>query len=204
MRALALAALIIAIIAPMGLYFTAFLPVEVQYSNLFNNHYLAAKAAVSFEGTDQQIMTFWTQMNTTFGTQNHDQIYDSPFYWDHVYIHSLASIDAFLGQLHARAIGYEDQYISIKQSVGSAQGVADWYDKAITDMTSAVKQGPWGWSSFSDVVHEAYMLNIHPNIYWLGWDAWLIFYFGLISTGVSILLYLHFNSYNYIHHAEHN
>lgn len=159
------------------------LPADVEYNKKFGSHVTMAIDQASFEGIKEQILILWKNMNDTFGTENLENIYNSPWFWDQTYDNSLKAQEDYFRRLVNRI----DDQIKEQQAIINGNRTIivpynQWYQQSLDSLrTELNRAGGLDWA-----LKGAWYLKCAPAAYWLMyWDfpiAAILFILALYTT----------------------
>lgn len=145
------------------------LPADYYYNSHFGSRVTMAYDQASFEGTKEQILILWQNMNETFKDRNLNETYNTPWWWQQTYDNSLKAQEDYFVRLNKRI----DDQIKEQQDIleGRKQILVpynQWYQQALENIRTEMKrEGGLDWA-----LSGAWYLTFAPSAYWLYW--WLI------------------------------
>jgi hypothetical protein len=167
--------IVIGIIAPLVLYYGYRLPAEVEYNQWFGGYLNLASVDPSLQGTADQIHIVLQNINIVFGLAiaNHEIVYDSPFYWDFYYKHSLAWTEEYYNGVLQNIAAVQAQYDAMIENHTVVQGKGTWYSEAVqTIHASYLSECGMCENQHSNQLYNAFFLYKYPFAWWFGWIGW--------------------------------
>ncbi len=160
---------ILALLIGLLAVFVIMLPADAEYNRRFASHVTMAYDQASFEGVKEQVLILWAEMNKTFGTEDLDHIYSSPWYWEQTYDNSLKAQEDYFRKLIERI---DKQIYEAEQILAGNRTILmpynQWYQEALDSLRAEMKrEGGLDWA-----LRPAWYLHCAPAAYWLLW--WLV------------------------------
>ena len=120
-------------------------------------------------------------INSTF-LGNQTTTYNSPFYWDHYYPHSIIGYVAYLNSIQARIQVYNTTYTDMIHNSSSVIQIRDWYTNNTLTIQGLINNDGATYSG----LESAYFLNVEGSLaYWLEYFILTLVFFFFILAGVA-------------------
>jgi len=147
-------------------FFCIALPADKAYNSRFGCHVTMAYDQATFEGVREQVIILWRNMNETFGTENLENIYCTPWWWDQTYDNSLAAQRDYFAMLVKRI---DNQIYESEQILAGNRTIlmpyTQWYQEALDSLRAEMmREGGLDWA-----LSGAWYLTFAPAAYWLWW-----------------------------------
>ncbi len=160
---------VLAVLVAVAGVFCIDLPARKAYNDKFGSHVVMAYDQATFEGVKEQVLILWRQMNETFGTDNLEHIYNTPWPWKQTYDNSLAAQRDYLARLVERI---DKQIYESEEILAGNRTILmpynQWYQEALDSLREEMqREGGLDWA-----IRGAWYLHYAPTAYWLYW--WLV------------------------------
>ena len=157
---------ILTAIFPIVYYFGIQFPADAAYNRIFRAHVVMAYDQASFEGIKEQVLILWRNMNETFGTEDLEHIYNTPWYWEQTYDNSLKAQEDYFRKLIGRI---DKQIYEANQILSGNRTILmpynQWYQQALDSLREEMRrEGGLDWA-----IRGAWYLKHAPLAYWDGW-----------------------------------
>jgi hypothetical protein len=182
MKALGILGIILIVVGIMIIpiaYFAIDLQADTAYAKTFKGQNAMIPFAGSFEDLKGYINIIWVQMNTTFGTANHQTIYSTWWGPDQSYDNSLAATDQWIRNFNTRLDGAIQQWNTMKSNGTTSIYVTgigmmsanDWYSNQLSTLVNKTEEG----GGVCWVIEGAYYKEFYPAAYyqWM-WEVPLL------------------------------
>ena len=157
-------------------------PADAAYNRIFKAHVVMAYDQASFEGIKEQILILWRNMNETFGTEDLEHIYNTPWYWEQTYDNSLKAQTDYFKKLVDRI---DKQIYEANQILSGNRTILmpynQWYQQALDALRQEMqREGGLDWA-----IWGAWYLKYAPLAYWMH-----ILYIPIEIALVSLTMFL--------------
>ena len=173
---------IVTVLFPIVCNFAIMFPADAAYNRIFKAHVVMAYDQASFEGIKEQILILWRNMNETFGTEDLEHIYNTPWYWEQTYDNSLKAQTDYFKKLVDRI---DKQIYEANQILSGNRTILmpynQWYQQALDALRQEMqREGGLDWA-----IWGAWYLKYAPLAYWMH-----ILYIPIEIALVSLTMFL--------------
>lgn len=159
-----IALIILGVAFPIAAHFVIAVPVGATYNRLFRSNAIMLDDMATFEGMQTQLNKLQRVTESAFVGLDPNETFDTPWYWDFTYDHSLQAQYDYYNQLNVRfdeAILEKNQILTGEKVILSPY--AQWYQETLESLRDEIRrEGGILW-----VTKNAWFLYNHPIAYWL-------------------------------------
>lgn len=141
-----------------------------------------AESAPTFNQISLNLQRAEVGINSSF-LGNQTTTYNSPYYWDHYYLHSVTQYVAYLNSIQARIAIYNATYTDMIHNSSSVLQIQDWYANNTATIHALINNG----GATQTGLENVYFLHVTGAFaYWMDYFLLPLGFFGIVDVIVAV------------------